>query len=500
MSRAFNGGTSLDMLTFGVGAAPPDQGPITMAILAKASGVATSTSYMVQGVASTTPVFSALFSNNAGAKLFMESDFGNGVGGISATDWLWYVGTKASGSALPRWHVKNLTTNAAWAHTNGSATVGDGSGPITAVRVGSNNAMATTFRGSIAVVALWDTALSDVDVELACTYAYADAVVTKAAKWAVALNQASTATSVNNDAAGGGNQTAISGTTVDASDPPGFSYSLSSTVNGTSSATGAGIATASAAQRAGSSATGAGAATGSAVQRATASAASAGAATAAGRQQAGSTATAVGTATATATQLAGSTAVGAGAATGSAGGTVTGTSSAAGAGAAVATAAQSAGSSAAGTSSATGLATLRPTSTATGTGSASASAVQVATGTAIASGAATGNAGGAVQGTSSATGLGVASATAVQRGSSTAAGAGLASGAVRISATSASVAAGVASGTSRLVIFGTSTAIGLGIATGTAGSRTTPRPFVGVTSRPSGGTTSRPFAGVTARP
>lgn len=227
MSRAFNGGTSLDMITFGTGAISAlVQGPITMAILAKASGVATNTSYMLQGVNSTTPVFSALFSNNAGAKLFMENDFGNGVGGISATDWLWYVGTKASGSALPRWHVKNLTTNAAWAHTNGSATVASGTGGITAVRVGSNNSLGTTFRGSIAVVAIWDTALVDLDVEAACTYAYADAVVTKSAKWAVALNQASTATSVNNDAAGGGNQTALSGTTVDPSDPPGFSYSL----------------------------------------------------------------------------------------------------------------------------------------------------------------------------------------------------------------------------------------------------------------------------------
>jgi hypothetical protein len=229
MSRAFNGGTSLDMITFGVGAAPPDQGPITMAILAKASGVATNTSYMLQGVNGSTAVFSELFSNNAGAKLFMEADFGNGAAGISATDWVWYVGTKASGSALPRWHIKDLTTNSAWTHTNGSANVGDGSGPITAIRIGSNNSLGTTFRGSIAVVALWDTALTDLDVEAACTFAYSDAVITKAAKWAVKLDQASIATSVTNDAAGGGNQTAISGTTVDVTgtpDPPGFNYAL----------------------------------------------------------------------------------------------------------------------------------------------------------------------------------------------------------------------------------------------------------------------------------
>jgi hypothetical protein len=224
VSRAFNGGTSLDMITFGVGNAPPDQGPITMAVLAKATNVSTNTSYMIQGVNGTSPVFSLLFSNNAGGKLFLEGDFGNGAAGIT-TDWAWYVATKAAGSALPRFHVKNLTTNGAWTHANGSANVGDGSGPITAIRVGSNNSLGTTFRGSIAVEALWASALSDADVEAFCTYAYAD-IISGAAGWAIKLDQASTATAVTDDTGGGGDQTALSNTTVDADDPPGFDYSL----------------------------------------------------------------------------------------------------------------------------------------------------------------------------------------------------------------------------------------------------------------------------------
>jgi hypothetical protein len=48
-----------------------------------------------------------------------------------------------------------------------------------------------------------------------------------ACDWAIKLNQASTATSVTDDTGGGGDQTAISGTSVDADDPPGFDYSLS---------------------------------------------------------------------------------------------------------------------------------------------------------------------------------------------------------------------------------------------------------------------------------
>lgn len=231
MSRAFNGGTTLDMITFGVGAAPPDQGPITIAVLAKATGVGTNTSYMIQGMNGSTAVWSFLFSNNAGGKMFIEGDFGAGGAGLT-TDWAWYVITKAAGSALPRFSSKDVTTGGAWAHANGTFSVGDGTGPITSIRVGSNNALGTTFRGSIAVIGLWDTQLSDADVELACTLAYSDIVTTKAAKWAVKLNQASIATSVTNDAAGGGNQTAISNTAVDVTgtpDPPGYNYTLSST-------------------------------------------------------------------------------------------------------------------------------------------------------------------------------------------------------------------------------------------------------------------------------
>lgn len=224
MSRAFNGGTAADSITFSAGNAPPDQGPITIAVLAKASTVTGWTGYAVRGFVTSTASWALLTSNNAGAKLFMENDFGSGVAGLT-TSWAWLVATKASGSALPRFHV--FPIGGSWTHSNNTANVGDGSATVNKIVVGGDGAggVSSSWRGSIAVVATWDTALADLAIEAACTTNAADTFAASP-KWMIRLNQASTATSVSDDTAGGGNQSAISGTSVDVDDPPGYNYAL----------------------------------------------------------------------------------------------------------------------------------------------------------------------------------------------------------------------------------------------------------------------------------
>lgn len=223
MSRAFDSSGGADSITFSVGNAPPDQGPITVAVLAKAASVAGFTMWMARGLKSGTAIWGFLTSNNAGPKLFAENDFGNGVAGLS-TSWRWYVMTKASGSAIPRIHVWDLS--GAWSHTDNSANVGDGTGPIDTLVVGGNGGGSNGWRGSIAVVATWTSALSDGAIEAAMTKAALD-TYNATPSWMVRLNQASTGTSVTDDMGGGGNQSAISGTSVDADDPSGYNYSLS---------------------------------------------------------------------------------------------------------------------------------------------------------------------------------------------------------------------------------------------------------------------------------
>lgn len=226
MSRAFNGGTTADCITFSPGGAPTDQGNggtgITVAVLAKASSVAGFTMWAITGRKSGTKVWSILTSNNVGPKLFAENDFSNGVAGLS-TSWRWYVMTKASGSAKPRWHIWDLS--GAWSHTDTDATVGNNTGAIDEILIGLDSA-GTTWRGSIAVAATFNTVLVDADVEANFTLSAAH-LLAATPTWMVRLNQASTATSVTDDTGGGGNQTALSGTTVDADDPPGYDYALS---------------------------------------------------------------------------------------------------------------------------------------------------------------------------------------------------------------------------------------------------------------------------------
>lgn len=232
MSRQFDTTGGTDSITFAVGNAPPDQGPITIGVLAKSASVAGYTGWMVAGRKSGTAVLGFLTSNNAGAKLFAENDFGNGVSGLS-TSWRWYVMTKAAGSAVPRMHIWDLS--GAWTHTDNSANVGDGTGPIDTLLVGSQNGSSNGWRGSIAVVAMFTSALDDAGVEADFTLSAAH-LLAASPSWMVRLNQASTSTSVTDDTGGGGDQTALTGTSVDANDPPGYDYSLTPpTFNGSGS-------------------------------------------------------------------------------------------------------------------------------------------------------------------------------------------------------------------------------------------------------------------------
>lgn len=233
MSRQFDTSGGADSITFSPGGAPPDQGPITIAVLAKAFSTVGWTGWMVAGRKTGTAVLGFLTSNNAGAKLFAENDFGNGVSGLS-TSWRWYVMRKAAGNVQPTISVWDLS--GAWSHTANSANVGDGTGPIDTLYVGSQNGSGNGWRGSIAMVAMWTAALTDGQVEARMTLNARDAY-NASPSWMIRLNQASTATSVTDDTGGGGDQSAISGTSVDADDPPGFNYALTSNVDGTASQT-----------------------------------------------------------------------------------------------------------------------------------------------------------------------------------------------------------------------------------------------------------------------
>ncbi len=221
MSRLFGGPTTLEGITFSVGSAAPDNGPITVVLLARPSATPF-TAWAIHGNVSGTRLWSILVDTG---KLYTENDFGTG-GPSHGTGWCWYAYTKASGSNIPRWHMKDITAGSAWVHQNDTFNIGDGSGPINSIVIGNAGSAANTWRGRIAAAATFTSVLNDAAIEAACTLAAAD-LLAAGPGWMVRLNQASTATSVVDDTGNGGGQSAITGTTVDPDDPPGFDYSLS---------------------------------------------------------------------------------------------------------------------------------------------------------------------------------------------------------------------------------------------------------------------------------
>jgi hypothetical protein len=225
MSRLFDGQSSTECVTFSVGNAPPDEGPITLAALVRPQAAFSATTcYIMTGKDAGGTEIWALLTDTA--KTYITNDLGSGGPTLTASTWYWVVVTKATGSVIPRWHIKDITNGTSWVHQNDTSNVADGTGPITSILVGNLTAAGTVdFCGEIVALSAWASAMSDLQVEAACTLAATD-LVAASPSWATLWNQASTATAVADITGGGGNQTAISGTSVSASEPPGWSYSL----------------------------------------------------------------------------------------------------------------------------------------------------------------------------------------------------------------------------------------------------------------------------------
>lgn len=228
MSRQFNGAG--DQVTFSPGTATFGQGPITIAALIKPTNTG-GTREVVGGLTGgAAETYGLLFDSG---DYYCVNLFTSGRT-VTNNDWQWIVMTKATGSVTPRWHFRDVTTAGAWVHSNAGGNANNGSSPTATLYVGGLNG-SRFLVGFIAALAVWGTELNDAQVEAACTLAASD-LNAAAPTWATLWNQASVATPVPDFTGNGGNQTAISGTSVSADDPPGFNYALSTTVVGTAAA------------------------------------------------------------------------------------------------------------------------------------------------------------------------------------------------------------------------------------------------------------------------
>jgi hypothetical protein len=157
--------------------------------------------------------------------------------GLTISDNVWYlvVVKKAAGTATPRANLWSYGTDswAGWA--NGSDTLDADATALVEVRLG-NGPGGFPLNGKMAGAVVYSSALSDADGETLEDAAQHWADLSPAAMWR--LNQASTSTAVEDDTAGGADQTSLTGTTVDTGDDPDpFDFDLGgAAVTGTAAA------------------------------------------------------------------------------------------------------------------------------------------------------------------------------------------------------------------------------------------------------------------------
>jgi len=147
----------------------------------------------------------------------------------AATDgWRLDLWTKPAGTAPVRGHTI-LLSGGGWAHTDYSNSADSTNIPTTHFRVGKHFSSSGALNGDVAAMAVIGANWSDATIEAA-------SLITGLAQWITligadpavvwAFNQAAVSDPVIDVTSGGGDQLGISGTSI-GTDPPGFSYLLS---------------------------------------------------------------------------------------------------------------------------------------------------------------------------------------------------------------------------------------------------------------------------------
>lgn len=216
MARTFNGTT--EFISGSIGDAAATTG-ITIAALIRRNVNGTSHCVWNANTALNTPKLALyLFSTNV---IVFETDGGNALSTmtvLTAEGWCLVAGTKAAGTATPRFH-KYVYGTDAWTHQNGGATVPNVAATNTGWQIGKYSTNAW-FNGDIELVGVWKRDLSDAEIEtlpftLQSWYAAAPNGL-----WH--LDQSLTTQNVVDATGGGASQTAITGTTIAASQLPVF--------------------------------------------------------------------------------------------------------------------------------------------------------------------------------------------------------------------------------------------------------------------------------------
>lgn len=145
----------------------------------------------------------------------------------STTDWYLIAATKAAGTVTPRFHLKNITTGAAWAHEAGAGTLANA--PTAAsgtIRVGEWNDN-DDLNANVAVIGGWAAALADTGAgsveNLATNLRTSD--WTGHATAPAYVHELTSTTTIPDLMGNGATLNIVNGTSLDTSnDPPGWNF------------------------------------------------------------------------------------------------------------------------------------------------------------------------------------------------------------------------------------------------------------------------------------
>jgi hypothetical protein len=234
---------SNDYATFTLGSINPDwnSGAFgwTFLALAKPLAVPQSANRPIISVSRTNNLtMGSIYVPNAGTNLYYGddepgADFAAGVG--LTTDWQLLAMTKPAGTQPMRGHRLRIDSGG-WTHADANAganhgTDADDIDEVVFARFAEGIGGAGNYR--IAVAALWNTDLSDAEIESIGTAKSTVSILDLAPAAGWEWNQASTATAVTDFTGGGSTQASLQETTViNGDDPPGWTFGTDSVIVG----------------------------------------------------------------------------------------------------------------------------------------------------------------------------------------------------------------------------------------------------------------------------
>jgi hypothetical protein len=224
VARHFTAASS-EKITLAIGALGFAFGPATAAVICRFTTLPVAGTELISlDVNSTNKWY--FYVEGGSHKCKLQCNAGQSLGATVLTTGKWYclVGSKATGTVAPRFHIYDYSAGT-WTHENGASSIANSGTPVTSAILGwdSGGSAGWALNGDIAAAGVWNVAFTDQQVEpLPLTLQGWFAPAQPRALWV--LDQDAVTQKVVDMSGGGAGESARSGTSVSTVSVPVFSY------------------------------------------------------------------------------------------------------------------------------------------------------------------------------------------------------------------------------------------------------------------------------------